>query len=314
MMNSIFQFPSYLLKRQVLALTGKFRVYDPMGNLVMFSEQKMFRLREDIRVYSDESKSQEVLSIKARQILDFSAAYDVVDTALNQKVGVLRRKGLRSLLRDEWQVLDANDNQIGQLFEDSVGLALLRRFVLGAWLPQNYDLTVGGTRVADLKQNFHLFRYELNLDFSMDISHQLDRRIGIAAGISARGNRRKTEYRVIPMAKQPLFAGLVFDEYNHAADTALIGDEPCYVVDDAGFRRHIPSAQVDRQVLDHLAEMMKGSEDLLSEQAAKMLGQEDVFTVAAIQQQLKNMDKQFDQLMQVGLPEDMRCLSWYDGV
>ena len=109
------------------------------------------------------------------------------------------------------------------------------------------------------------------------------------------------------MSRQPLFAGLVFDEYNHAADTALVGDEPCYVVDDAGFRRHIPSAQVDRQVLDHLAEMMKGSEDLLSEQAAKMLGQEDVFTVAAIQQQLKNMDKQFDQLMQVGLPEDMRA-------
>jgi hypothetical protein len=109
------------------------------------------------------------------------------------------------------------------------------------------------------------------------------------------------------MANQPLFAGLVFDEFNHVADTALIGDEPCYVVDDAGFRRHIPSAQVDRQVLNHLAEMMKGSEELLSEQAAKMLGQEDVFTVAAIQQQLKNMDKQFDQLMQVGLPEDMRA-------
>jgi uncharacterized protein YxjI len=181
--NPIFQFPHYLLKRQAIALTGKFRVYDPMGNLVMFSEQKMFRLREDIRVYSDENKSQEVLSIKARQILDFSAAYDVVDTALNQKVGVLRRKGLRSLLRDEWEVLDANDNLIGNLFEDSIGLALLRRFVLGSWLPQNYDLKAGGTRVADLKQNFNLFRYELNLDFSMDISHQLDRRVGIAAGI-----------------------------------------------------------------------------------------------------------------------------------
>ncbi len=56
-----------------------------------------------------------------------------------------------------------------------------------------------------------------------------------------------------------------------------------------------------------MAEMMKGSEDFLSEQAAKMLGQEDVFTIAAIQQQLKNMDKQFDQLLQVGLPEDMRA-------
>lgn len=181
-MNPIFQHPSYLLKRQAIALTGKFRFYDPMGNMVMFSEQKMFRLREDIRVYSDESKTQEVLSIKARQIIDFSAAYDVVDTAMNQKVGALRRKGLRSILRDEWEVLDANDNMIGLIFEDSIGLALLRRFLLGSWLPQNYDITLGQTRVGDLRQNFNLFRYELNLDFSMDGSRSLDRRLGIAAG------------------------------------------------------------------------------------------------------------------------------------
>ena len=182
-MNPIFQFPTYLLKRQAIALTGKFRFYDPAGRLVLFSEQKMFRLREDIRVYDSEDKSREVLSIKARQIMDFSAAYDVVDTELNQKVGVLRRKGLRSILRDEWEVLDADDRIIGQLFEDSVGMALLRRLLLGSWLPQNYDLTVGETRVADLKQNFNLFRYELNLDFSMDTLHRLDRRVGIAAGI-----------------------------------------------------------------------------------------------------------------------------------
>ena len=182
-MNPIFQFPSYLIKRQVFALAGTFRFYDPSGNQVMFSQQKMFKLREDIRVYADENKTQEVLSIKARQIIDFSAAYDVVDTAMNQKVGTLRRKGWSSMLRDEWQVLDANDNQIGMLFEDSMGLALLRRFLLGSWLPQNYDLTLGETRVADIKQNFNLFRYELNLDFTMDPSQKLDRRLGIAAGL-----------------------------------------------------------------------------------------------------------------------------------
>ena len=182
-MNTIFQYSNYLLKRQALALTGKFRFYDPMGNLVMFSEQKMFKLREDIRVYSDESKTREVLSIKARQIVDFSAAYDVVDTEFNQKVGALRRKGWESMLRDEWEVLDANDNVIGKLFEDTMGLALLRRFLLGSWLPQNYDITLGNMRVADLRQNFNLFRYELNLDFSMDPSQNLDRRLGIAAGI-----------------------------------------------------------------------------------------------------------------------------------
>ncbi len=109
------------------------------------------------------------------------------------------------------------------------------------------------------------------------------------------------------MPKQPLFQGLVFDESNRAAETALVGDEPCYVVDDYGFRRHIPSEQVDRVVLSQIAELMKGSEDFISEQTAKMIGQEDVFTKAAIEQQLKNIDKQFDQLMQVGIPEDMRA-------
>lgn len=109
------------------------------------------------------------------------------------------------------------------------------------------------------------------------------------------------------MPRQPLFAGLVIDEFGNPAESTLVGEEPCYVVDDAGFRRHIPSAQVDRQVFNHLVEMMKGSEEFLSEQTAKMLGQEDVFTVAAIQQQLKNIDQQFDQLIQAGLPEDMRA-------
>jgi uncharacterized protein YxjI len=181
--NPIFQFPSYLLRRQAIALTGKFRFYDPAGRMIMFSEQKMFRLREDIRVYSDESKTQEVLSIKARQIMDFSAAYDVVDAGLNQRVGTLRRRGLRSILRDEWEVLDANERVIGKLFEDSVGLALLRRLLLGSLLPQNYDITVGESRVADLKQRFNPFRYELDLDFTMDAGRLLDRRLGIAAGI-----------------------------------------------------------------------------------------------------------------------------------
>ena len=109
------------------------------------------------------------------------------------------------------------------------------------------------------------------------------------------------------MPRQPLFAGLVFDEFGRPTDTAMVGEEPCYVIDDYGFHRHIPSAQVDRAVLGQIADLMKGSEDLLSEQTAKMLGQEDVFTKAAIEQQLKNIDKQFDQLLSTGIPEDMRA-------
>jgi len=183
MMHPAFQFDSYLLKRQVLALTGKFRLYDPNDNLVLFCQQKMFKLKEDIRIYSDENKTQELLYIKARQILDFSAAYDVVDSQSDTKVGVLRRRGFRSMIRDEWQILDAYDQPMGILLEDNMSRALLRRFILGKLLPQSYDLLINDVVLAEMKQRFHLFRYDLDLDFSMDTNRSLDRRLGIAAAI-----------------------------------------------------------------------------------------------------------------------------------
>jgi uncharacterized protein YxjI len=182
-MHSAFQYDHYILKRQVFSLTGKFRLYNPNGDLMLYSQQKMFKLKEDIRVFSDESMTQELLVIQARQIIDFSAAYDVIDPIYNTKVGVLRRKGFRSIMRDEWEVLDVYDQFLGILQEDNMARALLRRFLLGSLLPQDYDLLIGEQRVADLRQQFNIFRYELNLDFSMDTAHQLDHRLGIAAGI-----------------------------------------------------------------------------------------------------------------------------------
>jgi len=182
-MHPAFQHRQYLLKRQVMALTGKFRIYNPSGEMVMFSQQKMFKLKEDIRIYADETRTQEILSIQARNVLDFAAAYDVVDPLLNQKVDVLRRKGFSSMIQDEWQVLDAADQPVGVLREDSLTLSLLRRLLLGSLLPQNYDILIGQGRVADLKQRFNLFRYELDVDFSMDNAQKLDHRLGIAAAI-----------------------------------------------------------------------------------------------------------------------------------
>jgi hypothetical protein len=182
-MHSAFQYPQYLLKRQVLALTGKIRLYSPDGTLLLYSQQKMFKLREDIRVYNDEERSQELLYIQARNIIDFSAAYDVIDSLSGEKVGVLRRKGLRSLLRDEWQILDPMDQPLAILQEDNITRAMLRRILLGSLLPQDYDVLIGETRVADLRQRFNLFRYEMDLDFSMDSARRLDRRLGIAAAI-----------------------------------------------------------------------------------------------------------------------------------
>ena len=182
-MHTAFQHNTYLLKRKILALTGQFRIFNPAGQLVLFSKQKMFKLKEDIRAYADETMSQELLLIQARQVIDFSAAYDIIDSTTGTKVGALRRKGFRSLAQDEWQVLNPQDQVVGVLKEDSLGRALLRRFLLGSLLPQDYDLMMNGQRVADFRQRFRLFGYHLDLDFSMDSAKQLDRRIGIAAAI-----------------------------------------------------------------------------------------------------------------------------------
>lgn len=109
------------------------------------------------------------------------------------------------------------------------------------------------------------------------------------------------------MAHKHLFAGLIVDETDLPVDAVYVGDDPCYVVNDQGFRRHISSEKVDRQVLALMKEFITGHEDIISEQAAKMLGQDDIFSMASITQQLKQIDKHFDMLLDVGIPEAQRA-------
>lgn len=108
------------------------------------------------------------------------------------------------------------------------------------------------------------------------------------------------------MLKHALFAGLVFDEDDNPVENVYIGQDPCYVVDDHGFKRHILSETIDRQVLDQMKEMIEGKEDFISQQAVKMLGQDDIFTYAMIATQLKNMNDHFDKLFETGIPQETR--------
>lgn len=109
------------------------------------------------------------------------------------------------------------------------------------------------------------------------------------------------------MSAEPLFAGLIVDEEDQLVETAFIGSEPCYVIDDDGFMRHVPSEQVDRQILNNLLEGIEGHEEIISEQAAKMTGQDDIFSRAVFLDQLKNIDRQIDEMLQQGIPEEGRA-------
>ena len=181
-----FDYPRYIVRRQVFKILGAaFHVYDEAGNLVMYSKQKAFKLKEDIRLYSDESMKVELLTITARSVIDFSAAYDVIDPLAKQKVGALRRKGWSSLARDSWVLLNARDQEIGTVMEDSMLAALVRRFVDAASLvmPQKFHVDVGGQTVCTFQQNFNPFVRKLTVDFTHDQRGALDKRLGLAAAI-----------------------------------------------------------------------------------------------------------------------------------
>ncbi|MBI4728652.1 MAG: hypothetical protein HY775_04020 [Acidobacteria bacterium] len=186
-MDARFGHQTYTVRRKVLKLVGgAFHVFDPAGNVVFYSRMKAFKLREDIRLYTGEDMQTEVLRIGTRQILDFAAAYDVIDSQTGEKVGALKRKGLKSLVRDHWIVMDAADREVGAVLEDSVGLAVLRR-LLGLWAslvaPQRYHVEIGSRAVGTGVQNRNPFVYKVTLDFSPDTGGVLDRRLGLAAGI-----------------------------------------------------------------------------------------------------------------------------------
>lgn len=107
--------------------------------------------------------------------------------------------------------------------------------------------------------------------------------------------------------RKAIFEGLIIDEFERPVSVVYVGDDPCYVVDDHGFRRHILAEEVDRQVLNQMAEMIEGNEEFLAEMAARQLGQEDIFSKAIIETQLKNADNYLENLYQVGLPEEARA-------
>ena len=182
-MTNRFEAQQFLVRKKVFTLFGaSFHVYDAQGNVVLYSRQKAFKLREDIRLYTGEDMQTEVLSIQARQIIDFSVAYDVYDSMTGEKAGALRRRGFRSIIQDKWEILDPQDHLIGEISEDSMALALVRRFLTNL-VPQTFEATVQNQRVCTFRQRFNPFILKLEVDFSSDTQGIFDRRLGLAAAI-----------------------------------------------------------------------------------------------------------------------------------
>jgi hypothetical protein len=103
--------------------------------------------------------------------------------------------------------------------------------------------------------------------------------------------------------RSALFSGLIQDEDGNPVDAVMVGDVPNYVVEDAGFRRHVESEAVDLQVIGMLREQFMAHRDIATEAMLQMLGKDDLFTKAMIDASIKNMDQVLDQ----GLPDGARA-------
>lgn len=176
---------SYIIRRKVFKIFGAaFHIYDPAGNVVGYCKQKAFKLKEDLRIYTDESCSAELMNIKARAIIDFGTTYDVA-LANGPSLGSLRRKGITStFLRDHWLVFSPDNRQIGEITENGSFLAIARRFIeLVSFLsPQSFTLKrTDGTEIATYRQNFNPFVHRLNVSVAKD-DPEIDDLVILAAG------------------------------------------------------------------------------------------------------------------------------------
>jgi len=178
---SIFEKDLYAARRKFFALAGQVYVNTPDGALVCYVKQKLFKLKEEITVFADEAQTRPLVQIKARQIIDFSAAYDVTESSSGRKIGALKRKGLKSIIKDEWMVMNANDEVVARLTEKSGWGAFASRMI--SLIPQKYSiLSQDGRELATINQRFAFFVHKFDINLSQ-LDASLDRDLAMASTI-----------------------------------------------------------------------------------------------------------------------------------
>ncbi|MCX4387150.1 hypothetical protein OG777_09435 [Micromonospora peucetia] len=171
------------IRQRIRMMVNQYEVHAvaPDGSeagLLAFAQQKRLAFKEQVTIYTDDSKQQPLLGFKARQRLDIGATYDVTDHAGNP-IGLFRKDFAQSLLRSTWHVEQAGLPQVtGQ--ERSMPVALLRRFVDSlSWLPYHFDFVAGGQPVFSV-----IKKWGLRDRYVVQIQHpQVDRRLVIAMAI-----------------------------------------------------------------------------------------------------------------------------------
>ena len=151
----------YIIRRKFWSVFERvFRVFTGDGQLIMYIQHPLFKLREEFMIYADEAKTRPLLQVKSRQIVAINFSYDVSDAQTGELLGSVQKKGLRSIVRDKFIIFDATGSEVG--YAEEQGASILRR--LFPLLTSKHAIFVGGDQVAFIRQRFRLFTKEFEVD------------------------------------------------------------------------------------------------------------------------------------------------------
>jgi hypothetical protein len=164
--DPLFNEDYYLFKGKLWGMSfarrcWQYNVYNKNKNLLFIVAQKMFKLREEIRFYTDAQLKNEILKITAQDIIDIWNTYEVYDSCTNEIIGFLKCRGI---LRGHWVILSSDKTELARL-KEKTGTMLVGYF-LGRWLPRKYNIKTNQEQnIAVVKQKFNPFvaRYILEI-------------------------------------------------------------------------------------------------------------------------------------------------------
>jgi uncharacterized protein YxjI len=181
--NPLWYQNHYIIKKKALRVVDQYYIEDPRGARLAYSKQKFWKIKEDIRIYTDESMAHELFRVKQAQIIDAWGKFDVIDSATNTHLGYFRRKALMSgFVYDEWEIYNPYNQMIGRL-EEEAGRGIARKYLPGgALIPEKMTMKLNGVPVVQINQRFKIVGDIWDIQCH-SLPPQFDRRVLLAGVI-----------------------------------------------------------------------------------------------------------------------------------
>jgi len=167
----------FIIRKKTMTIGNKYYIEDTEGNILGFCKQKILKLKEDIRIFSDSSEKNELFRIKQKQILDVEGNFAVIDSYTGEEIGYIKRSWLKSFFKHTWEIYDNNKNEIGKITEKSAWLNFARHLpYVGPLVPFKMVMSLNDKQIGTINQKVKIIGdiWEMHCD---EVPKDFDRRV-----------------------------------------------------------------------------------------------------------------------------------------